>query len=264
MKKSVKLSVLALMAMAAFGMTGCIHMNSETVIENDGSGTASLTLSMSPTAGELIQDMQELGMTEGQDMDMPDFDDIDKDDFAKAAKGHGVKIKKFEKSQIDGRDQLDIVVDFEDLEGLSYTMGKLMGDQPGDGMGIYETADGNYVLKQAHYDFPPEPAEESEDITFAPEGEGEGQAETSTMTDDEKAQKQMEIYGKLMGAMAELDVKFSITVPGEVIESNAPVVEGNTSIWAVNASNMMAMQSQASEPVITFSSKGLKIKPIKE
>ena len=29
-----------------------------------------------------------------------------------------------------------------------------------------------------------------------------------------KAQKQMELMGKMMGAMAELDVKFTITVPG--------------------------------------------------
>ena len=74
----------------------------------------------------------------------------------------------------------------------------------------------------------------------------------------------MEIYGKLMGAVAELDVRMTITVPGEIIESNAPTVEGNTSIWAINASNMMEQQDQDMEPVITFSSKGLKIKPIKE
>jgi len=64
--------------------------------------------------------------------------------------------------------------------------------------------------------------------------------------------------------MAELDVKFTITVPGEVIESNAPTVEGNTSIWAINASNMMSQQGADMEPVITFSSKGLKITPLEE
>lgn len=193
---------------------------------------------------------------------MPDFNDMKKDDLAKAAKGHGVKIKKFEKSNIDGRDQLDVLVEFEDLKGLSYVLGKSGDGEPGAGIGIFETADGNFVLKQAHYDFPPEPAEESdEDVA---EKENKERAEAPNMTEEEKAQKQMEIYGKLMGAMAELDVKFTVTVPGEVIESNAHTVEGMKSIWAVNASNMMAMQNQSSEPVITFSSEGLNIKPIKE
>jgi hypothetical protein len=261
MKSFAQLSALILLAGAVASLTGCIQLNSETVIEKDGSGTADITISMSPTGAELIEEMRELGMTEGQDIDMPAIDDLKKEDFAKAAKGHGVKIKRFEKSSADGRDLLDLAVEFEDLEGLSYVMGKVMGEQPGDGMGIYETADGNYVLKAAHYDFPPEPAPEAEEAPEAKETEG---AEAPTMTEEEKAQKQMAIYGKLMGAMAELDVKFTITVPGEIIESNAPVVEGNTSIWAINAGNMMTMQNQNSEPVITFSSKGLKIKAIKE
>ena len=72
-------------------------------------------------------------------------------------------------------------------------------------------------------------------------------------------QKQMQVMGTLMGAMAELDVSLKITVPGDIIESNAPVQEGRTSIWAINSSNMMTA-GQDMEPVITFSGKGLKIK----
>ncbi len=139
-----------------------------------------------------------------------------------------------------------------------------MGGEAGDGYGIFATADGNFVLKGTHYDFPPEEIEAAKKPEAAPKADSPESSETPPMTDEEKAQKQMALMGKLMGAMAELDVKFTVTVPGEVIESNAPTVEGNTSIWAVNADNMMSQQGNNMEPVITFSSKGLKIKPLKE
>ena len=262
-----KLAMLATIVQIALFLTGCVQLHSDTVIDKDGSGTASLTLSLSPAMQDLFKDMKELGMDQDPDMDFPTFDDIKKDDLSKAAEGHGVTIKKFEKAMVDGRDQLDIVMDFEDLEGLSYVMGNIMGEEPGDGMGIFETADGNFVLKEAHYDFPDQPAEEIEEIEVIDPGAGaesKDSAGSSTMTEEEKAQKQMEVMGKMMGAMAELDVKLTITVPGEVIESNAHTVEGNTSIWTINAGNMMSQQGQNTDPVITFSSKGLKIKPLKE
>jgi len=262
-----KLAMLAAVALIAMGLTGCVQLHSDTVIAKDGSGTASLTISLSPAMQDLFKDMKDLEMDQDQDMDFPVFDDIKKDDLAKAAEGHGVKIKKFEKAVVNGREQLDIVMDFEDLEGLSYVMSNVMGEEPGDGMGIFETADGNFVLKEAHYDFPAPPAAPAapaEGAEPAPEAESKDSTESPAMTDEEKAQKQMEVMGKMMGAMAELDVKFTITVPGEIIESNAPTVEGNTSIWAINASNMMSQQGQDMDPVITFSSKGLKIKPLKE
>ncbi len=259
-----KLAMLTIAALAALSLTGCIQLYSDTVIEKDGSGTASLTISMSPTGAELVKEMKELEMDKDQNMEMPMFEDINKDDLVKAAKGHGVKIKKFEKANVHGRDQIDILLEFEDLKGLSFVMGSAMGGEAGDGYGIFEAPDGNFVLKATHYDFPAEEMAAIEKPETAPEsGTGEGSGKPA-MTDEEKAQKQMAMMGKLMGAMAELDVKFTITVPGEVIESNAPSVEENTSIWAVNASNMMSQQGTDMEPVITFSSKGLKIKPLVE
>ena len=261
-----KLAMLTIVALAALGLTGCVQMYSDTIIEKDGSGTASLTLSLSPTGAELIKEMKELEMDQDQNMEMPLFEDINEDDLVKAAKGHGVKIKKFEKSTVEGAEKIDILMEFEDLEGLSYVMGSSMGGEAGTGYGIFETADGNFILKAAHYDFPADETEGVEVIETAPEAEAQSKesSDTPAMTEEEKAQKQMALMGKLMGAMAELDIKFTITVPGEIIESNAPTVEGNTSIWAVNASNMMSQQGTDMEPVITFSSNGLKIKPLKE
>jgi|GEM_PF-1188664 len=259
------LAMFALITVSALVLAGCVQLNSDTVIKDDGSGTANLTMSLSPGMAEAIKEMDDLGMNDGQDMEMPEFEDISREDLEKACKGHGVKVTKFDKDTADGNMSLDVALEFQDLKGLSYVMGSLMGEDVGDGMGIYETADGNFVLKQTVYDFAAEAVAENEEMVEAEiEDEAAVDSGALSMTDEEKAQKQMALMGKMMGAMAELDIKFTITVPGEVIESNAPVVDGKTSIWAVNAGNMMSQDNSNMEPVIKFSSKGLKLKPIKE
>ena len=48
MKKLAMLATISLIALAALSLTGCIKAHSDTVIEKDGSGTATLTMSMSP------------------------------------------------------------------------------------------------------------------------------------------------------------------------------------------------------------------------
>jgi hypothetical protein len=155
---------------------------------------------------------------------------------------------------VDGRETLNIILAFEDLKGLSFVMGRIMGEGGGGGMGIFDAGDGNLVLRQAEYDFPDESEAEEEEA-------GAPTPEDMQNMDPQKMQKQMEIMGKLMGAMAELDVSFKITVPGDIVSSNAPETEGRTSVWAINSSNMMTMD-QDMDPEIVFSGKGLKIKPL--
>ncbi|MFT5784555.1 MAG: hypothetical protein ACI9JE_001882, partial [Candidatus Krumholzibacteriia bacterium] len=153
-------------------------------------------------------------------------------------------------------------LDFDDLEGLSYVVGRLMKEDGGsqDGLGIFDAGDGNFVLRPTTYDFPVEAVDTPDvpDVDTA-----DDQAEADPALEAEKMQKQMVIMGKLMGALAELDVSFKITVPGDIVSSNAPETDGRTSIWAVNSSNMMTMD-QNMDPEIVFSGKGLDIKPIKE
>jgi hypothetical protein len=246
-----RFAMLATVLVGALALSGCIQLHSDTVIDEDGSGTASLTMSVSTDVAEAIQEMQ--AMDSEQSQEFPMFDEITQDEIAEAGKDHGVKIKKFEKKEADGHQSLEMVLDFEDLKGLSYVMGKVMGGEMGGGFGIYDAGDGNFVLKSAQYDFPAEPAEEEE----------EAEEEVPAEADPEQMQKQMELAGKLMAAISELDVSFKITVPGEIVESNAPTVEGNTSIWAVDSSNMM-QQDQNMDPEIVFSGKGLKIEPLTE
>lgn len=248
-----KLLLCLLTAVLVAGLSGCVRMHSATEIKDDGSGTATLDLSLSQATADAIKEMQAIDPSASGDMEMPDFTDLDRKNIDKVAKQYDVKVTEFENSSADGRLSVRMAFAFKDLKGLSAVMAAAMGEDPEDGMGIYATGDGNYVLKQATYEFPDYPeleddADEEEAAPAAP-----------TEPSPEQMQKQMEIMGKLMGAMAELDVNLQITVPGDIIETNAPVQDGRTSIWTINSSNMMTAGSDM-EPVITFSGKGLKIK----
>ena len=250
----MKRLILTSLAVALFALSlgGCVQMHSDTVINEDGSGTATIDFSVSPVVAEAAQEMRELNSGD-DDMEIPSIDDMDKGEIEKAAKEHGVKVKKFEKKEIEGRKTLSMEFEFKDLKGLSFVMGTTVGEDPSQGMGIVEDSDGNFILQTVTYDFPvTEEDPEEEEAETAPEE-----------MDPEMMQKQMAIMGKMMGAMAELDVKMTITVPGDIISSNAPLVEGRTSTWTINSGNMMTA-GQDMEPNIKFSSKGLKIKPTQQ
>lgn len=247
-------SIPVLLAAAVLALSGCVQMHSTTTIEADGSGTASMTMSFSQTVAEAMKEMQDSNMDMGQGMEFPSFDDIKKDDLEKAAKEHGVQIKKFSKDMVDGREVMTIELAFKDLKGFSYVMNGVMGEDGGKGgLGIFDAGDGNFVLRSTEYEFPAE--------AEAPEEPAEEEA-PAQQVDPDMAAKQMELMGKLMGAISELDILMEITVPGDIVSSNAPTVEGRKSIWKVNSENMMTVQNEM-EPEITFSGKGLSLKPTK-
>jgi hypothetical protein len=249
-----KLLLLAIAAVAAMNLTGCVILHSQTVIKDDGSGTAEITMSIAPEVREAQLEMKALDGGQSQDMDLPILGDMSKADIEKMTKGHNVKVENFERALVDGRETMTIALAFADLKGFSYTMGQIMGgSESGDGMGIFDAGDGNLVLKQAKYEYPTEA--EAEEAPAPPADPLDA--------DPTKAQKQMELAGKLMAAMAELDLSIKITVPGDIVSSNAPTTDGRTSIWAVDASNMMTM-GQEFNPTIVFAGEGLKIKPIAE
>lgn len=247
MKNLMKITLLV--ALAAM-MTGCVQMHMDTEIKKDGSGTLDLTMSLSKVVTEVLQD--DVG-----DDDLKEIGkimDMEKKDLEKKVKGHGVKIKKFSTKMVDGKETLHVVMEFKDLEGMSYAMGQIQGEGGNSGMAIVDIGDGQYALRSFTYDWP---AREEEEI----EEEVEEEMSMDDM-DPEKMQKQMESMGKLMGAMGELDFSMKISVPGDIVSSNAPLVEGRTSTWTINASNMMTAGGDM-EPNIVFSSKGLKIKNLK-
>ncbi len=225
-------------------LAGCVKMSTEVNVDARGGGTASLSASIGT---DVLAALTEMGKSGGNGMvgDVPDVAAIDRAWVEKRAGGHGVAVTKFSNAVAGGRRSVELAVTFADLKGLSWLLHDLAAASGGgDGLGLFAATGGNFELRPARYDFPAAAKKPA--------------AAPATPT-PEQAQRQMELAGKLMGAIAEMDVTMKLTVPGDIVSSNAPKVEGRTSIWTINANNMMEAQNDMS-PRIVFAGKGLSLK----
>ena len=244
----VLLSALA----AAFICSGCIRLNMDTQLAADGSGTFLMSYGMSPSVAQAMQELAELGTMDGMQGEMPTLMDMDKAQLEAMCKKHGVKLKTFEEKEAEGAKRVTLELAFPNLEAFNAVMQSSVTDG-GGGMRIFKTADGNYLLKGV------------EENVSTEEDEDEAEAETETGSegmkefDPEAMGKSMEIMGKLMSSINELDVSMRITVPGDILESTAMRTEGRTAIWEINGQNMMTAGSDMGEPEVTFSGKGLSL-----
>lgn len=234
----------------ALVLSGCMQVRMDSTLKQDGSGTMSMSVGFSPSVAEAMKELKEMGDVPGMSNDMPDFSDLDRAKFEEACKKNGVKIVKLQEMSDDGSQKMEVDLEFQTLDGLNAALQSGM-----DGMGgmkLFKNADGNYVLKAVE----PTPSDEEAAEAEAPAEETD---ETPSEPDPTQAAKAMEIMGKMMGAMSELEVSMRITVPGDIVASSAPTTEGRTAIWQINAENMMSAENMG-EPEITFSSKGLDLK----
>ncbi|HOX24730.1 MAG TPA: hypothetical protein PLL30_03075 [Candidatus Krumholzibacteria bacterium] len=250
------LSVLIVAVALGLG-TGCVKMQMETVIESDGSGTCTVAYGMSREVADAIAKMSELDSgTMGGSAEMPSLEDMTRDNMEAACREAGVKLVDHQYTDDASGTHLTMKLAFDDVANLSGALDALGANEDGgrEHLGIFQAGDGNLILKviaASDEEAAEEPAEEEE---TADEDEAGGEEDMAKM------QEAMQYMGVLMAHSNELDVRMTVTVPGDVVSSNAPEVEGRTSIWAINASNMMAAQSMDMEPEIVFSGKGLKIK----
>jgi hypothetical protein len=242
--------LLALIAMTA--LTGCLQMSSDTVINKDGSGSMNMTFTMSLEVEEAFAEMKSLDTGMDEDMgEVPLFDDsFDKSALEKTLKKSGAKLSSYSNSVDAGNRTVKIGIDFKDAAGMQ-AAGAVFGE--GGGIGLFETADGNYLLTVVEG---PAVEEEEEVEPDMPDMEDMGAAM-------ENAAKSMEIMGKLMSHMGDIAIEMRVTLPGDIISHNAPLVEGRTCIWTIDSSNMMSAQNMG-EPEIVFSGQGLKIKAAKQ
>jgi hypothetical protein len=233
---------------------GCVQMSMETVVDKDGSGTCTLGISMSTDVSEALK---ELAATDGNPgmAEVPEFGDLTREKAEASAARYNCKVKKFERTTADEQEKLEMVLAFDDVQDLSRAVHDLMSeDESEDVMAVFKTDDGNYVLASV------EDVSAVGEEKSTPEESQEKETEEAKEMDPEQMQRSMELMGKLMAHMSEFDVRMAITVPGEILESNAPETEGQTAIWHINSENMMSMQDQEFEPEIKFSGQGVKIK----
>ncbi len=239
--------VLALFLTLSLGLTGCMQVAMNTTIDKDGSGTMFMSYSMSQDVADALAELEEMGPMQGMGESPPNFSDFNKDELEKECKKYGATLKSFKEIDSDGRKGMEMEIGFKDLKSLNGVMSESM-EGSGGGFGIFKMDDGNYMLKGV------EAPESEEDMD-----EGEEEPETPQQPDPAQMGKMMEVMGKLMASASELEVTMKITVPGDVIEHNAPKIEGRTLIWEVNGENMMTAGQSMEEPEIIFSGKGVDI-----
>ncbi|MBK7701549.1 MAG: hypothetical protein IPI34_01000 [bacterium] len=226
-------------------LAGCVQIKMATDIAKDGSGTYTMTYSVSQEVEQTINEMRALGGDMAAEMDeAPDFSDFDRDDFTNKIGKHGVKLVAYTNDIKDGRRTVEMKLSYPDLISFSEAMGGSFGG--GGGMKITKNGAGDYVLASYQAQTPePEPTTEE----AAPEDMNAAM---------QNAAKSMELMGRLMAHISEMSMAVAITLPGDVIESNAHRVEGRTCFWEIDANNMM--QAEGMEPHVVFSGKGLSIK----
>jgi hypothetical protein len=228
-----------LTAVALSALAGCVQFSSDVNIDAKGGGTATVSMSV---ASDVLAARTELDRIGGDAMGMalPVYADITRPYLEKRGAGHGVTVTSFAKSTAAGRETFKCSLAFGDLKGMSWVLNDISGALGGAGLGIARGEGGNLVLRSRQYNFP-------------------SAAKKATPTPTaEQSQRQAELATTLIGAIGELDIKLNVTVPGNVVRSNAPLVAGRTSTWAINAGNMMNQQDVS--PEIVFSGQGLAIK----
>jgi hypothetical protein len=234
--------------------TGCIKMHVDTIIEKDGSGTCTITYSISHEVAEAFASIEQSGAGMGMDSSPPQLQDLTRSQAEAASREAGVKLLDHRLVDQDGVMTLTMELGFDDIARLSGALDALLGDDAIEDepemLGIFAGDDGNFVLKTVPVAREPR-VEDVEDDQF----------EMPTPGDMASMQAAMQHMETLMAHLDQMDMRLSFTVPGEVIHSNAMEVEDRTSIWTVNAANMMQSEEMDMSPEIRFAGKGLTLKP---
>jgi hypothetical protein len=232
--------------------TGCMQMHMDTVIEDDGSGTSTVKFSVGREVADALAKLSDIDPAAmGSGESMPDLGNLREADVKAACKEAGVELVSHEYVDDANGQRLTMTIAFRDVADLSRALNGIDADSGSQDQRLFIEAveGGNFALR-------------SESAPRADDAEEEtGSGDAPDTQDMAKMQDAMQSFGVLMSHMNEMDVRMAVTVPGDVISSNAPKVEGRTSIWAVDASNMMQAQDMDMDPEIVFSGKGLKLRP---
>lgn len=237
---SLTLRSTLILAVALGAAPGCVQFRADVTVDGKGGGTARVTMSVDPEVLAARTELDKLG-GDVMGLALPDYATITRPYLEKRGAGHGVTVTAFSKGSSGGRQTLDCTLAFADLKGVSWALNDVAGALGGAGLAIAKADGGNLVLRSRQYGFPA-PAKKA--------------APTPTA---DSSRRQAELATTLIGAIGELDVSLNVTVPGDIVRSNAPQVAGRTSTWTINAGNMMNQQDV--NPEIVFSGAGLSIKP---
>ncbi len=192
----MKLFKLFVMVVVAFGLVGCLKVDQTLNINNDGSGSLSMSYSMQEST---IRQMEAMAAMEGEDsgdMDF-EFDEESVREDLKQLEEHGITVKTVESEVKDGWRVMNIELDFEDIAALMKTD---FYDE--DTFTISKNEAGNYVIKTV--------------------------AEEMEQPDEEMDAAMLQSMAPMFAGMR---ITQHINVPGDIVKSNAAKVDGKTASW---------------------------------
>ena len=249
MQRTTRL-VLTLLSLSLIPfLTGCLEIRMETELKKDGSGKGSLELAIVPGVTEIMNRFADVE-------DMPDTDltalaNLDRDEVKAMAARADVRIKHFKSRVRDGRRTISMDMEFASLRDYSWVLGNVF-DEVGGGYGVFAGEEGQLILREAEYDFSDLQAGEKDVPAENPE---------PVTPSDETLAKYFEMTEVIKNSFQEVKFVNVITVPGDIIESDATRQKGRTCTWTLDFSDIVSDKDNL-KPRIVFSSKGLKIEPL--
>lgn len=230
MNKLIKPFAVAVCALLA----ACIKMDEDLALRNDGSGSVSMTYAMSDQTIAQMKAMQKMaeemakssGGTAQSESDL-EFDEAKLKEKFKDYEQHGVFLEEVGSEERQGWRYMHVKARFEKLAGLTKT--DLYNDRK---LSLVKDSNGNYRL-------------------------GFGYGEENQGAEEGPDNPQME---QMMAAMmAGFQVATSITVPGEVLETNAHQTEGKTVSWKFDIDEDPKAFSKMNKetPYVVFAGEGL-------
>lgn len=253
MRKWIALALVALALMVG----GCIDYDEVMVINADGSGTVSMKYVMDRS---FIDGMKSMAMSMGTPEDSIESlsDMFSQAEIEKSLAGNdeGIELESFEHSETETSYVWDMKFSFKDItrldylsEALSTDDGEFSSDQGTQSYSKQE--DGNWLFTRSFMDegemesqsWEDDDQEEAgdDDEDWSEEAYEEEEAEADDSDDEAEEIEMDESMGDFSSAMAGLGdhkIRFSITFPREIVESNATKIEGKTAIWEYSLMDM--------------------------
>lgn len=184
-------------------LAGCIKVDQTLTLNPDGSGTLEMRYGMSEQTLAQLQAMQQMSAQGGQGMSMqPEqpfrFDEAEVREAFDADKPAGVELTALSSEVVDGWKYIDLTVSFEDVRALKRT--ELFEDSA---LTITRMGGGDYRLTQR----------------------GGGNEVSAPGASEQQLMQQMSAM------LAGFRIAQTVVAPGEIIESNADVVDGRRATW---------------------------------
>lgn len=199
--------------------TSCMELDQSLTVHEDGSGEMVTEILLDEDAAGL---MAAFGGSAGLD-DL--VEEMSRD--LPADVGDRLEVESFER---DGRPGISMRVSFESIEDLQEAMAAAAGTEAAAqaGVGLAEGGTGEVVLRP-----------EGEGWFFEMTGVQNAVPSDEGITDDpalealgpEAGEALEEMYAEMAQALEGFEMRFSVTLPGSIVDSNADEVDGNTARW---------------------------------